>query len=201
MSTTSSSTVGEPLPASKLRWKCDPDQFHFKTTADLEDLRKGTLIGQARAESAVEFGVNMRKPGYNLYILGPSGSGKRTLIRNYLEEASLDEPPASDWAYVHNFDDPDHPRAIRLPAGLGTHLRDDLEQLVEDVKVAIPAALESEEHQRRIQEAKEEAFQEQQKALEKLDEEARKHDVAVLRTPRGCKFPCAENPLKSVQTS
>ena len=96
-------TITEPLSTSELRWSCDPDQFEFETTADLDDLMlNGDLLhlGQERVESAIKFGVNMKQDGYNLYVLGPAGSGKRTIIREYLDKRSMDDPCASDWAYV-----------------------------------------------------------------------------------------------------
>ena len=92
--------ANNPLPSSDLRWKCDPALFDFKTTEELEDLNNKGLLGQERAESAIKFGVNMHQDGYNLYVLGPSGSGKRTIVRKYLENRSMDDPCASDWAYV-----------------------------------------------------------------------------------------------------
>lgn len=93
------SEIGQPLSTSDLRWKCDPAQFDFKTTKSLKDMN-GELLGQERAESAIKFGVNMHQDGYNLYVLGPAGSGKRTVIKEYLEKRSMDDPCASDWAYV-----------------------------------------------------------------------------------------------------
>ena len=84
----------QPLPPQKLRWKCDREQFDFQTTRDLPGL--DGLLGQARAESAIEFGMGMRRDGYNLYVLGPPGSGKRTVIRGYLQRQARDEPRPSD---------------------------------------------------------------------------------------------------------
>ena len=73
-----------PLDWQQLRHHCDPDQFTFQTTADLEDLSE--IIGQARAMDAVRFGSGIRHEGYNLFVLGPSGMGKRSLVRQLLEE-------------------------------------------------------------------------------------------------------------------
>jgi len=98
-SSAAAAVIGQPLSSSDLRWKCDPAQFDFETTKSLGDTN-GELLGQERAESAIKFGVNMHQEGYNLYVLGPSGSGKRTVIKEYLEKRSMDDPCASDWAYV-----------------------------------------------------------------------------------------------------
>eukprot|EP00978_Attheya_sp_CCMP212_P022964 scaffold69486_cov57-Attheya_sp.AAC.2 len=105
----------EPLTPSQLRWRCNPDLFQFQTTAELEDLDGITgLLGQERAKSAIEFGVNMKREGYNLYVLGPPGTGMRTIVRRYLDKFSRDRPPPFDWCYVHNLIDTDQPKAIRL---------------------------------------------------------------------------------------
>ena len=146
------------LTASDLRWRCDPSQFEFETTRELDGLEG--LLGQSRAESAIEFGLGIRREGYNLYALGPPGSGKRTVIRNYLEKRSKDEPRPSDWCYVNNFQDEDRPKVIEVPAGIGRELEQDVSQLVDDIQSAIPAALESEEHRRKIEQA-EQQFQDE----------------------------------------
>ena len=171
------------LPPEQLRWQCDPDQFDFHTTNELAPLEG--LLGQARAESAIEFGVGIRRDGYNLYVLGPPGSGKRTVVRNYLKRRAKDEPPPSDWCYVNNFHDEDRPKALRLPAGQGRQLDEDMTQLVEDLQSSIPAALESEEHQRKIEQAEQLFHEEHETSLAGFAEEARQNGLEMIRTPTG----------------
>ena len=171
------------LSPMELRWTCDPDQFDFQTTADLVDLEG--LVGQARAESAIKFGVGMRRDGYNLYVLGPPGSGKRTVIREYLVQHAADEPTPPDWCYVNNFQDEDRPHALQLPTGLGGQFRDDMEQLVDDLQSAIPAALESDEHRRKIEETEQQFQEEHAASLDELAAEAREHGLETIRTPSG----------------
>ena len=118
-----------PLEAAALYQRCDPMQFSFDTTADLEDLTG--VIGQARAVEAVRFGIGISHEGYNLFALGPEGTGKYAVVRRYLERQAADRPPPSDWCYVNNFVEAYKPRALRLPAGGGSRLRGDMERLVE----------------------------------------------------------------------
>ncbi len=171
------------LSPAELRWRCDPAQFDFQTTKDLASL--GTLIGQARAESAIEFGVGMRCEGYNLYVLGPPGSGKRTVIRNYLEKRAVDEPRPCDWCYVNNFQDEDRPQTLKVPAGEGREFQEDMARLVDDLQSAIPAALEGEEHRRKIEQAEQQFQDEHAESLDQLAKEAHENGLEVIRTPSG----------------
>ncbi len=171
------------LTPSDLRWRCDPSQFEFETTRELDGLVG--LLGQSRAESAIEFGLGIRREGYNLYALGPPGSGKRTVIGNYLRKRAKDEPRPSDWCYVNNFQDEDRPKAIEVPAGIGRELEQDVSQLVDDLQSAIPAALESEEHRRKIEQAEQEFQDEHAKSLDVVAKEAHARGLEMIRTPSG----------------
>ena len=179
-------TTVKPLSARKLRQRCSPSQFKFKTTDDLEDLTE--IIGQGRAVEAILFGIGIRREGYNLFALGPSGTGKRTTIRQFLDEKASAEPVPPDWCYVNNFQQPHKPNALQLPPGQGVVLREDMEELLEELRTAIPAAFESEDYRTRRQEL-EEAFKEQQEAeFAKIQQMAQEQDVALLRTPSGLAF-------------
>jgi hypothetical protein len=126
-----------PLDAEALCLRCDPEQFAFETTADLEDLTK--IIGQPRAVEAVRFGIGMAQEGYNIFALGPAGTGKRSLVRRFFEQqAAEEEPVPSDWCYVNNCEDSHNPRALHLPPGKGVELRQDMEDLAEELW-ALPA--------------------------------------------------------------
>ena len=166
--------------------RCDPAQFSFETTGDLPDL--DDFIGQDRAIEAVRFGVNMDRKGYNIYALGPTGSGKYTLVRKYAEACAATQPPPNDWCYVNNFEQPYMPSMLRLPAGKGKQLRQDMSRFVEDLQRALSSAFESEEYLARHQ-ALEADFQERQQArLMALQEQAKTRELAMLRTQSGLVF-------------
>jgi hypothetical protein len=135
------------VPPEELRRALDPASLPFETTAEVEPLRE--TIGQPRALEAIELGLDVRAPGYNLYLAGAPGSGRTTTITEYLVRRASHMPLPPDWVYVHSFTEPDRPRAIRLPAGAGSRFAADMEELVRAASREVPRALESDEYERR----------------------------------------------------
>jgi len=181
----------EPLDAEALCHRCDPGQFDFETTAELEDL--SDIIGQPRAVEAVRFGIGMDREGYNIFALGPAGTGKRSLVQAFFEQRSAQEPTPDDWCYVNNFEEPHKARALRLPPGKGVEFRQDMEELVEELRTALMAAFESEEYQTRRQVIQEEFNERQQEAFRQIRQLAQERELAVLRTPAGFVFAPTRN--------
>jgi lon-related putative ATP-dependent protease len=177
--------TAEPLSVQHLRQACDPSQFDFETTADLEDLRLNEIVGQERAVDAILFGISIRREGYNLFALGPSGTGKRTTITQFLDQQASAEPIPSDWCYVNNFEQPHRPCALQLPAGQGCVLVQDMEQLIEELRAVIPAAFESEDYRTRRQEIEEEFKERQGKAFAEIQKQAQERNIALVRTSTG----------------
>ena len=175
-----------PLSPDRLVRLCDTAHFPFATTAELDDLAEG--IGQMRAIEAAHFGIGMRHAGYNLYVMGQPGSGKRTLVRHLLGERADGGAQPDDWCYVHNFDQPHKPQALRLPAGLGARLRDDMQQLVTELQAAIPAVFEGDDYRRRLAQIDEEYAERQTQAFGSVGDDAVKQGVVLLRTPNGFSF-------------
>src|SRR5579862_7196455 len=134
------------LAARDLKRVCDPNSLDFKTTADLPMLSE--VLGQPRAVAAFAFGTSIQSPGFNLFALGQPGSGKTTLIRDYLERRAAAQPVPQDVCYVNNFADPRSPKALRMPAGRGVQLKRDIDLLVDELTTEIPKALESEDYSR-----------------------------------------------------
>ncbi|HUX63185.1 ATP-binding protein [Sulfuricella sp.] len=180
-----------PLQPIQLYQPCDPEQFGFQTTAELEDLAE--IIGQMRAMDAVRFGAGIRREGYNLFVLGPAGMGKRSMVRQVLEQRARDERQPSDWCYINNFAKPHQPQALRLPPGKGAELRRHMAQLVEDLRTAIPALFESDEYRAKT-EAIQEAFNKRrEQAFKEVGDEAEKQEIVLLRTPDGFAFAPTRN--------
>ncbi|HSF30253.1 MAG TPA: AAA family ATPase [Candidatus Tectomicrobia bacterium] len=176
----------KPLEATALYQRCDPTQFSFETTAELADLTE--MIGQTRAVEAVRFGVGIRRDGFNLFALGPEGTGKYTLVRHYLERQAATQSPPSDWCYVNNFAESYKPRVLRLPPGGGSTLRRAMERLVEELRTAIATIFESENYRTRRQEIEEEFRERQEKALTDIQRSAQERGLALIRTPMGLAF-------------
>ena len=179
-------TAPIPLAADQLYRRCDPDQFSFDTTAELEDLAE--IIGQGRALDALHFGIGIAREGYNLYVLGPAGVGKHTVVSQYLQQRATASPVPPDWVYVNNFGREHQPVALRLPSGHGPRLRDDVAHLVEDLRSAIPVAFETEQYHARLQEIEEQFKARREEAFGALAKEAESHNITLIRTPGGFAF-------------
>ncbi|MDD5299734.1 MAG: ATP-binding protein [Gallionella sp.] len=180
-----------PLQPQQLHHPCDPEQFGFQTTADLEDMTE--IIGQMRAMDAVHFGAGIRHEGYNLFVLGPSGIGKRSMVRQFLEKKAVDEHAPDDWCYLNNFAQPHKPQALRLPPGRGAKLRSSMEQLVDYLRSAIPALFESDEYRAKAGAIQDEFGKRQEQVFKELGEDAEKQEIVLLRTPDGFAFAPTRN--------
>lgn len=191
-------THREPLSPEVLYRRIDTGPWQFQTTADLEDLTE--MVGQTRATEAIRFGIGIRRDGYNLFVLGPPSTGSHAIVRGFLAEQAAREPVPADWCYVNNFEQPHRPRVLRLPAGLGVKLRDDMEELVEDLQGAIPAAFESDESRARRHEIEQEFKEHREKVLEELERDAAEHGIALIHTPTGMAFaPKRKNEVMSTE--
>ncbi len=173
----------DSLTAAEIYRHCDPDQFEFETTADLNDTI--AIIGQDRAVEAIQFGISMMQDGYNLFALGPNGVGKYTAVCRYLDQQAKDKPIPPDWCYVYNFEQPHQPNAISLPAGKGNELCRDMKHLLEELFTVLPATFESEEYQTQRQAIQERLQARQEEGLEQLNNEAQQENVVLIKTQQG----------------
>ena len=129
-----------------LKLTCDPKIFNFNTTDELEPISTG--IGQERGIKALEFGLNVDINGYNVYVEGPYGVGKTAYVKNYLNIISKKKKVPCDWCYVYNFDNPNEPIAISLPAGQGKEFRDTMNSFINDIKVDIKNTFSNEDFEK-----------------------------------------------------
>ncbi len=174
------------LPADALYRRCDPAGLAFEDTSKLEDLTQ--LIGQDRAGAAMEFAIGIGRDGFNLFVMGPPGSGKHSLVQDFLARQPVGREPPGDWAYVNNFADPHKPIALALPAGRAAALKHDMQQLVDELRTAIPAMFESDEYRARAGQIEADFTERHERAFTELGAEAEKEKVALLRTPAGFSF-------------
>jgi lon-related putative ATP-dependent protease len=173
----------ETLQAEALFQATDAQTLGFRSTAELPDV--DSAMGQDRAIAAIEFGVGIQREGYNLFVAGPTGIGKRTLVDQLLARHAGERGEASDWCYVNNFDDPSRPRALALPPGKGVQLKRDMEKLIERMLVTVPNVFRGDEYRRRISDIQEEYQEREGKLFGDLNEEARGKGMVVIRTPGG----------------
>jgi len=171
------------LPVEQTDSAVDWNALPFKTTAELEPLDE--LIGQNRALAALEVGLGVRQTGYNIYAAGLTGTSKIETIRNSLQKHLAGSPAPDDWVYVHNFDDPDRPWAIRLKPGQGKQLERDMDRLISRLKEALPKAF----RQQEFREEKDQLSRKYERKLEeytnRLTDMAKNRGFEVVFTPNG----------------
>ena len=167
----------------QLRDYCNVDIFKFNTTNELTAIDTG--IGQDRGIKALEFGLSVDVKGYNLYLEGPDGVGKTMYTKNYLNKISKKKKAPLDWCYIYNFDDPNEPIAISLPAGLGKEFKYDMEQFVKDIKADINQTFSNEDFEKEKTLIKQEFEQKRSILLEKLNQESMKHGFQVKTAQNG----------------
>jgi len=134
------------LPIEKLSAQLVVGDLQFHSISELKSTSE--FIGQQRAKKSLSFGLETDRNGYNLFVMGESGTGRISMVMRYLEEKSKLGAAQSDWVYVNNFDEPREPRVMPLPAGVGKKLVNDCHQMVGRLLVTIPAAFENPSYQR-----------------------------------------------------
>lgn len=132
------------IPVSMLTPAVDSARLGFEDTSELEPLTD--IIGQERAVEALEFGLSMKSPGFNLYVSGPIGTGKATLVRQMVKRLAQAAPAPSDWCYANNFQDPSRPVSLSFPAGQGCAFKREMATFIESLRRDIPAAFESKKY-------------------------------------------------------
>lgn len=172
-----------PLGPDALRRTCPPESLPFEATDDLPALDE--VVAQDRAVQAITFGIGIRGEGFNLYVLGPAGSGKTSTIKRFLtrEAARLPTPP--DWCYVNNFADPQRPRALPLPAGRARGFQADCERLLTELRIGIPKAFETEAYEQQRRAILEELEQQTGSELQALERRAEALGFGLVRTASG----------------
>ena len=177
------------IPSDKLAWRCDLSYLPFTCTADMTPLED--FIGQDRAIRAIEFGLGVNKPGFNIFVTGLTGTGKTSIIKAFLKKvngekaAPADAPTPEDWCYVYNFDDPDRPLALKLRRGAGKALKRDMEQLIQTLQRDAKKLFESDEFAHQRQGLIEKLQKKQQEMMEGLMAQAGQAGFALRMTPSG----------------
>ncbi|CRM96953.1 ATP-dependent protease Lon [Pseudomonas sp. 22 E 5] len=162
------------------------EQFSFSTTNDLEPFRG--VLGQERAVEALQFGVAMPRPGYNVFVMGEPGTGRFSFVKRYLKAEGKRLQTPADWVYVNNFDEPREPRALELPGGAAAAFINDINGLVDNLVATFPAVFEHPTYQQR-KSAIDRAFnQRYDKALDVIERLALEKDVALYRDSSNIAF-------------
>ncbi len=170
---------------SALKSVCDASRFDFKNTAEVKILE--TVIGQKRAISAIEFGLNMKSPGYNIFVTGSEGTGKSTIVRTLVDQYARLQKTSGDWCMVNNFKDAFFPRNISLPPGMAELFKKRMIQFLDIIKKELPKAFSDEvynENRNKIQKR----YKERQMVLfQKAEEFAHERQVMIVKSNTGFK--------------
>lgn len=134
------------LSANVLKRSVDHTQFEFETTEQVPELTN--IVGQERGRAVMEFGLNVNKVGYNIYVAGIAGTGKTTFTHSMVKDFAKREVTLNDWCYVYNFEDAHKPKILKLPVGMGKRLQQDMEDLVQNLKTDLPRAFNEESYQK-----------------------------------------------------
>lgn len=182
------------LSPAELITRCDAASLGLDDTGAPQDApapadAPHAIVGQERARAAVEYGIAMPRPGHHLFVMGPPGSGKKTLVRQaiakHLERHAVQR---FDWVYVNNFAQPHRPLALQLPPGRGAKLREHMRELVDDLGTTLPATFESEEYVNAVARLNTDFKERAEAAVLAVGEAAQREGLAMVRTPMGLSF-------------
>ncbi|WP_373389212.1 Lon protease family protein [Pseudomonas alcaligenes] len=163
-----------------------PDQFNFASTDDLEPFRG--VLGQERAVEALQFGVAMPRPGYNVYVMGEPGTGRFSFVQRYLRAEAKRQATPVDRVYVNHFDEPREPRALELPAGTAAAFIADIGHLIDNLLATFPAVFETPTYQQKKSAIDRVFNQRYDKALDLIEKLALEKDVALYRDSANIAF-------------
>ena len=171
------------LSYKDLKMTCNPNVFNFDTTEELTGIQEG--IGQDRGIKALEFGLQVNVKGYNLYLEGPSGVGKTMYTKNYLNKIAAKQKAPSDWCYIYNFDKPNEPIAVELPAGQGKEFKDSMDGFIKEIRKDIQKTFNNDDFEKEKALIKHEFEEKRAALLEKLNQEAAKYNFEVKAAQNG----------------
>ncbi|MEX5587576.1 MULTISPECIES: Lon protease family protein [Pseudomonas] len=174
------------LAPEALTRRFSPEQFAFTHTDDLEPFRG--VLGQERAVEALQFGVAMPRPGYNVYVMGEPGTGRFSFVKRYLKAEGKRQQTPADWVYVNNFEDSREPRALELPSGTASEFISDMGGLIDNLLATFPAVFEHPSYQQK-KGAIDRAFnQRYDRALDVIERASLEKDVALYRDASNVAF-------------
>ncbi|MBA5763804.1 AAA family ATPase [Vibrio sp. 404] len=173
----------EKLVASQLYHATELDQLPSKSTKDLPPIDE--IVGQERAQKAVEFAMSIKEKGYNIYAIGQNGLGKRTMILRYLHRHKTNVSDLYDWCYVSDFHNNRTPKVLKLPCGVGKGFKHDIEKMIAKLVLAMPLAFDNELYISRAEKLKSQLAQKQALELESISKEAQEKSISLTMTTQG----------------
>ena len=167
----------------ELRYSCDPETFKFETTEELNANYKG--IGQQRGIDSLEFGLTVDTKGYNVYLEGPTGSEKTTYTKNYLDKLSKTKKIPPDWCYIYNFENPNEPIAVSLPAGEGNNFKTAMDKFIKEIRTDIKNTFRNEDFEKEKTVITQRYQEKRAKLLDDLNKRSEKYGFQVKSADNG----------------
>jgi lon-related putative ATP-dependent protease len=171
------------LPAERLRWTCDPKIIAARSTEELKPL--DVLVGQPRAYQALLFGFQVKEPGFNIFAAGPPATGKTAATIDFLGPIAKKKPTPPDWCYVHNFEDEYQPSTLSCSPGLGRQLKQDMRELVQSSRIAIPQIFDGEDYAAKRDQILKKSNQQRQEDIAKMGQIAQEEGFTMQLTATG----------------
>jgi len=178
-------TIHKISPAEAYH-RCDPESFSFETTSEVEEL--SSFIGQDRALEAVDFGIGMKQQGFNLFVIGPEGSGRHSVVESFIHDNAGKEATPSAWCYVHNFRLPHKPMALELSPGQGLIFKVEMIELINTLRTTIPAIFEGDEYRARRKAIADLLSQKIEALYHEVEKLGREQNISLIRGDQGFRF-------------
>lgn len=165
------------------------ENLSFSTTEEIDSKRE--IIGQDRAVKAIEFGLKMKKSGYNIYVVGTNGLGRVSYTSELIKKYTSNNKQNNnrDWVYVNNFKNINEPIALSFKSGVGKIFKEDIEEIIQKLKCEVPKLFNSKEYEYHSRILMSELENSIQAIISELNEFAK---------PRGFKFEVTERGLVSI---
>ncbi len=169
--------MSNELPFDKLRRIDEFDAIACDTTEQVHPLEE--IIGQERAVRSLKFGIEIEEPGFNVYVSGYPGTGRKTAVKDFLDKIAKTKLVPSDWCYVNNFSNPYEPKALKMPAGYGKVFKKDISKLIVDVRRVLPRIFESDDYTAKRDATVKKIEEERDKLLAQLNRRAQAEGFAI----------------------
>ncbi|WP_283789520.1 Lon protease family protein (plasmid) [Bermanella sp. WJH001] len=174
------------LTPDQLSIQIPENSLSFESSSELTPYNG--VLGQDRAVTAIQFGVAMDRPGYNVYVMGDSGTGRSSYITEYLKSEAKRQSSPSDWAYVNNFDNNREPLKLELKAGNGQAFKNDFNELIDNLLATFPAAFEHPTYQQKKSLIDRDFNFRYDKVIDRIEQSALKLNIAMYRDSASISF-------------
>ena len=171
------------VPVSQLRKNADLSKINFKTTSEIQSL--DSVIGQDRAVKAINFGLAMEDPSYNIFVTGFRGTGRTTIVNDLLHKVAYKKDKPNDWLLVYNFDNPDEPKALNLPSRKARVLLRHFNRNIENLRNTLSSSFQSDQYMEKKNLIMEQTQNKKRDMFARVEKEAKKFNIQIKGSTTG----------------